>query len=93
MEGLSSMALFFQQLVNGIVYELYFEKELRAAGLKLLPLLTQDVIPKLPDNEIEQSAMIERVYRTLHDPSHPVRIGLFKLDTVREVRIIEGKDK
>ena len=87
------MALFFQQLVNGLVYELYFEKELRAAGIEFLPLLTREVIVPLPDEKLEQPEVIERVYRTLHDSSHPVRVGLFKLDTVWEVRIIEGKDK
>ena len=90
---LSSMALFFQQLVNGLVYQLYFEKELRLAGIEFLPLLTREVIPPLPDEKIKHPEVIERVYRILHDSSHPVRVGLFKLDTVREVRIIEDKDK
>jgi type I restriction-modification system DNA methylase subunit len=88
-EGLGAAALFFQQLVNGLVYELYFEGELRKAGIILLPLLTEGVVPELPESG--EAAVIESVYKTLHDPSHPVRVGLFKLDTVREVRIIEGK--
>jgi adenine-specific DNA-methyltransferase len=90
-EGLGAMALFFQQLVNGLVYELYFEAELRKAGITLLPLLTEEVVPALVAGA--EAATIETVYKTLHDPSHPVRVGLFKLDTVKEVRIIEGKDK
>lgn len=89
-EGLGAMALFFQQLVNGLVYELYFEAELRKAGITLLPLLTEDVMPELSDGG--EASVIESAYKKLHDPSHPVRVGLFKLDTVREVRIIEGKE-
>ena len=91
-DDLGAATLLFQQLVDGLIYELYFENELRAAGIKLLPLLTRDVIPALPEGEAERVKTIERVYRTLHDPMHPIRVSLFKLNTVQEVRIIEGKD-
>jgi hypothetical protein len=84
--------LFFQQLVNGLVYELYFAEALGKQGIRFMPLLTEDVLPELAEGEAGL-ATLQKVYATLHDKRHPVRIGLFKLDTVREVRVIEGKDK
>lgn len=89
-EGMGAVALFFQQLVNGLVYELYFEKELSVEGISFMSLLTKDVIQELSDGK--EADLLKSVYATLHNPTHPIRIGLFKLDTVKEVRIIEGKD-
>jgi len=36
---------------------------------------------------------IQGLYATLFDPQHEVRKLLFYLDSIPEVRIIEGKDK
>ena len=90
-KALSAMALYFEQIVNGLVYELYFENALRKAGISLLPNLLDTILPSLPaEGEVKA---IEEVYQELYDKQHPVRIGLFKLDTVPEVRLIEGRDK
>jgi hypothetical protein len=74
------------------VYELYFEDALAKQGIRFMSLLNEDNLPELEEEKSELTTL-ESVYATLHDKQHPVRIGLFKLDTVREVRIIEGKDK
>jgi hypothetical protein len=84
--------LFFQQLVNGLVYELYFGSAFEKAGIQLLTLLNDDNLPELPEGEVGLKNLVQ-VFEHLHDKQHSIRIGLFKLDTVREVRIIEGKEK
>ena len=34
---------------------------------------------------------IEKVYKELSDPKHQVSVAMFKMDTIEEIRIIEGK--
>jgi hypothetical protein len=84
--------LFFQYLVNGLVYELYFGSAFKKVGIQLLTLLNDDNLPELPEGEAGLKKLV-KTYGHLHDKQHSIRIGLFKLDTVREVRIIEGKEK
>ena len=84
--------LFFQYLVNGLVYELYFGSAFKKAGIQLLTLLNDDNLPELPEGKAGLKKLVQ-VFEHLHDKQHSIRIGLFKLDTVREVRIIEGKEK
>ena len=82
--------LFFQQMVNGLVYELYFEDSLHRVGIQIMNQLRSDKLLSLEagDSGLEQ---LSEIYTRYHDKRHPIRIGLFKLDTVREVRVIEGK--
>ena len=91
-EAAPTAALFFQQLVNGVVYELYFADALSKAGIQFMCSLTEKNLPVLAEGEAGL-ATLKSVYATFHDQRHPLRIGLSRLDTVREVRIIEGKDK
>lgn len=79
------MAKYFEEIVDGLVYELYFEEELHRADIYFHKHL-QD-LPTINDNNIAT------VFGELYSPQHPVRAGLFKLDTVEEVAIIEGKKK
>lgn len=79
------MAKYFEDVVDGLVYELYFEKELHRAGIYFHKYL-QD-LPAIHDNNIAT------VFGELYSPQHPVRSALFKLDTVEEVAIIGGKKK
>lgn len=79
------MAKYFEEIVDGLVYELYFEEELHVADIYFHKYLQE--LPAIHDNNIAT------VFGELYSPQHPVRIGLFKLDTVEEVAIIEGKKK
>ena len=56
------------------------------------------LITNLPELREEWSnekklAVIEKVYKELSDPKHPVSMAMEKQKTVPEVRIIEGLDK
>ncbi|MEN6624002.1 MAG: hypothetical protein ABFD50_20955 [Smithella sp.] len=37
--------------------------------------------------------VVEKIYKELSDPRHPVSIAMAKQKTIPEVRIIEGLDK
>ena len=52
-------------------------------------------LPELNDDWSDEKKMktIEKVYKELSDPTHPVSTAMEKQKTVPEVRIIEGLDK
>jgi len=82
-------AAYFEQLIDGLVYELYFPEELKKAGKEILPHLGQ--LSPLTDsmNKEKKLAVIESEFDRLYDPGHPIRNNLETLDSVEEVRIIQ----
>ena len=81
-------SVFFEQLIDGLVYELYFPDELDAAGKELQPHIG-NLTPLADDMPEEQKlAIIQREFERLYDPSHPVRNRLETLDSVEVVRTI-----
>lgn len=86
-----SISDFWERLIDAIVYELYFPDEIKAADAELLKHLTN--LPALQDGWSDELAVIQKVYREISNPSHPVAIAMEKMKTVPEVRIIEGLDK
>jgi len=79
--------------INTMVYELYFTEEIKSTGCEVLKHLTN--LPELKDDwsDEQKLATIEKVYKELSDPAHPVSIATEKMKTMPEVRIIEGLDK
>lgn len=79
---------YFEQLIDGLVYELYFPEEIKAAGKEILTHLGE--LTPLTDemSEEEKLAIIQREFDRLYDPNHPVRNHLETLDSVEEIRII-----
>ncbi|MDO8281880.1 MAG: N-6 DNA methylase [Thermodesulfovibrionia bacterium] len=83
----------FEDVIDAVFYELYFPEEIKAADAEVLKHLTS--LPELKDDWSDEKKMkvIEKVYKELSDPKHPVSIAMEKQKTVPEVRIIEGLDK
>jgi len=79
---------YLEQLIDGLVYELYFPDEIKAANKEILPHLGK--LEPLIDTmtEEEKLAVIQREFDRLYDPNHPVRNNLETLDSVEVVRII-----
>jgi len=76
-----------------MVYELYFPEEIKSANAEILKYLTN--IPEIKEDWLDDKKQktIEKVYKELSNPEHPVSIAMEKMKTVTEVRIIEGFDK
>ena len=86
------MLAYWEQILNGLVYELYFPDEVHGASLHLFELTAAAKIPdvaKIP--EPDRLPRLRALFETLHDGSHPLRIALDKLQTLDTIRIIEGK--
>ncbi len=79
---------YFEQLIDGLVYELYFPDDIKAANKEFL-LNLSELTPITDDiTEAEKLAIIQREFDRLYDPRHPVRNNLETLDSVAVVRTI-----
>ena len=87
-KGLKLYAAFYDQLIDALVYELYFPDEIKAANKEILPHLGE--LTPIADNmsEAEKLAIIQYEFDRLYDPRHPVRNNLETLDSVDVVRTI-----
>lgn len=85
--------LLFKSLIDAMIYELYLSDEIKSAGCEVLKHLTN--LPELKDDWSDEKkfTVIEKVYKELSDPKHPVSIAMENMKSVPEVRIIEGLDK
>ena len=89
---------FLKSLIDAMVYELYLPDEIKAADCEVLKHLTNTSttlsagLPEIKDDWSDEKKLetIEKVYKELSAPNHPVSIAMEKQKTVPEVRIIEG---
>ena len=80
---------YFEQLIDGLVFELYFADEIAAANKPLFKHLGE--LKPMTDTLTteEKCTLIQSEFDRLYHPSHPVRNHLETLDSVEEVRIIK----
>ncbi len=83
------MAAWFEQLIDALVYELYFPEEFTAENRVSAALASLD-LPLLEDGRAPL-ATLGVFFNTLYVPEHPVRRAAFFIDTLPSVRVIEGK--
>ncbi len=86
------MLAYWERVLNGLVYELYFPEEVHGAGVQLFELVERAKLPEV--NKISESKFLPTLlekFEDLYDPNHPLRIALEKLQTLDVVRIIEEK--
>lgn len=82
---------YFEQLLNGLVYELFFEEELHAQRLTLFKYLSESKPPRLESISHDMKlGVLKETYERLADLNHPVRACLFSLPSLEVVRITEG---
>ena len=75
---------YLEQVINGLVYELYLPEQLTEAKLTVFEHLGE-----LPPLEVGlEEAIVESVFQRLFDKKHPVRNALFYLRAIPEVRVI-----
>jgi type I restriction-modification system DNA methylase subunit len=86
--GKKLQSSYFEQLIDGLVYELYFPDEIKAASKEILPHLGN--LSPITDEMSEEKklAVIQYEFDRLYDPRQPVRNHLETLDSVEVVRII-----
>lgn len=86
------MLAYFEQILNGLVYELYFPDEVHTADLQLFDLVADANLPEINAiPEAQRLPKLRQLFEALYDGTHPLKIALQKLQTLDTVRIIEGK--
>jgi hypothetical protein len=91
------MVAYWERVLNGLVYELYFPDELHAAGLRLFDSVGQAFLPATPEPSADRNVCatflptLRAKFEELADAAHPLRRALDHLATLETVRIIEGK--
>ncbi len=84
---------YFEQIIDGIVYELYFPELLKKHNREIIKHLGE--LPEFTDGmSVEQKMKIcKKVFDRLNDKEHPVRVNLFYMNSIPEIAIIEGKNE
>jgi type I restriction-modification system DNA methylase subunit len=83
---------YFEQLLNGLVYELFFPDELHARKLFLFRYTEEAGLPVLAEiPEAKRLAALRETFECIYDLNHPIRGCLFSLRSLEPVRIIEGE--
>ncbi len=86
------MISYWDQLINGLVYELFFPDELHAAQIHLFDLMTHEKLPAIDSTpESKRLAHLRRDFERLYEHNHPIRAALHALRSLETIRIIEGE--
>lgn len=82
-----------EQLLNGLVYELYFPDDLHERGLRLFDAAREAGLDSLSGLEGKKLSTAAAKFTSQHlAPGQPLRVMLSDLQTLDVVRIIEGKN-
>lgn len=81
------MAMYFERLIDGMVYELYFGEEIKAAGSEFIAYLQN--IEALHTGK--ENSIITALYHKLTATSHPIDASLLRLLNIHTINIIEGR--
>lgn len=86
-------AAHFEQIINGLVFELFFPDELHAANIRLFDACEKADVGKLANlkDKALVTAATELAGRIFAN-DHPIYAMLFDLQALEVVRIIEGKE-
>ena len=85
------MVKYFEQIIDGLVYELYLTDELHRAGKYFFKPLLDERLPLIEEITGDKMSALRGIFERLFDKKHPVRKNLFFLDSLEAIRIIEGK--
>jgi type I restriction-modification system DNA methylase subunit len=85
---------YFEQIINGLVYELFFPNDLHAARLFPFQLIGKAGLPKAEDIPISRRLNVLReTFERLYATNHPLRGCLFSIRSIEPIRVIEGENE
>ena len=85
------MVGYFDRIIDGMVYESYLPDELHKGNKHFFQPLLDEQLPPLEDIQGDKMSAFRNIFEHLHERTHPIRINLFFLDSVKPIRIIESK--
>lgn len=82
---------YFERVIDGLIYEAYLPQELHASDKHFLqPLLDEQLLP-IEDIQGDKMSMLRDIFELLYERTHLVRRNLYYLDSIKAIRIIQGK--
>jgi methylase of polypeptide subunit release factors len=84
---------YFEQIIDGMVYELYFPELIKKHKREIIQHLGE--LPEFTDkmSDDEKMKICKTFFNRLNDREHPVRVNLFYMNSIPEIAIIEGKNE
>ena len=82
---------YFERIIDGLVYESYLGEELHQGEKQFFKPLFDERLSHLEEIQGDKMAALREIFERLYERTHPVRKNLFFLDSVKSIRIIEGK--
>ncbi len=82
---------YFERIIDGLVYESYLREELHQGEKQFFKPLLDERLPHLEEIRGDKMSALQEIFERLYERTHPVRRNLFFLDSVKPIRIIEGK--
>lgn len=83
----ASISAVFDEVLNMMVYELYFEDHMKAEEIDVMQFITLNIFPPLGGNDEMNAAQIGKVYKWLQEQDNPIRNRII-LSNIRSKDII-----
>jgi adenine-specific DNA-methyltransferase len=87
------MTAYFEQLIDALIYEIYFPEEFLDAEKFISHLLTPNHILPIEKFDGEKLPFLQLCFEEIYQQTHPVRQMVFFLDTIDAVRVIEERSR
>ena len=85
------MLRYFERIIDGLVYESYLREELHQGDKQFFKPLLDERLPQIEEIRGDKMSALQEIFERLYERTHPIRRNLFFLDSVKPIRIIEGK--
>ena len=82
---------YFERVIDGLVYESYLPEDLHKGDKHFFQPLLEEQLPLCEEIQGDKMPALRDIFEMLYEKTHPIRRNLFFLDSVKPVRIIEGK--
>ena len=82
---------YFERIIDGLVYEAYLPEDLHKGGKHFFQPLLEEQLPSCEEIQADKMTTLRDIFELLYERTHLVRRNLYYLDSVKAVRIIEGK--
>ena len=82
---------YFERIIDGLVYDSYLPEALHQGKKQFFKPLLAERLPQLEEIRGDKMAALREIFERLYERTHPIRRNLFFVDSVKPIRIIEGK--
>ena len=82
---------YFERIIDGLIYEAYLPEDLHKGDKHFLQPLLGEQLPSCEEIQDDKMTVLRDIFELLYERTHLVRRNLYYLDSVKAVRIIEGK--